>query len=56
MPTALSVATVHPIAAVQLEGSLWTRDPEVNGVLAACRELGTSFVVCGQLVLTWLNA
>lgn len=35
---------VHPIAAVQSEWSLWSRDPEVNGVLAACRELGVAFV------------
>jgi len=35
---------VHPIAAVQSEYSLWTRDPEENGVLAACRELGIGFV------------
>jgi aryl-alcohol dehydrogenase-like predicted oxidoreductase len=42
-------ASVHPIAAVQSEWSLWTRDPEVNGVLAACRELGTSFVAYSPL-------
>lgn len=35
---------VHPISAVQSEYSLWTRDPEENGVLAACRELGVGFV------------
>ena len=35
---------VHPIAAVQSEYSLWTRDPEENGALAACRELGIGFV------------
>ncbi len=35
---------VHPITAVQTEYSLWTRDPEENGVLAACRELGIGFV------------
>jgi aryl-alcohol dehydrogenase-like predicted oxidoreductase len=35
---------VHPIAAVQSEYSLWSRDPETNGVLAACRELGVGFV------------
>jgi aryl-alcohol dehydrogenase-like predicted oxidoreductase len=34
---------VHPIAAVQSEYSLWTRDPE-NGVLETCRELGIGFV------------
>ncbi|MCM2473731.1 aldo/keto reductase [Rhizobium sp. CG5] len=35
---------VHPIAAIQSEYSLWTRDPEENGVLATCRELGIGFV------------
>jgi aryl-alcohol dehydrogenase-like predicted oxidoreductase len=34
---------VHPIAAVQSEYSLWSRDPE-DGALAACRELGVGFV------------
>ena len=34
---------VHPIAAVQSEYSLWTRDPE-DGVIATCRELGVGFV------------
>jgi aryl-alcohol dehydrogenase-like predicted oxidoreductase len=35
---------VHPIAALQSEYSLWSRDPETNGVLAVCRELGITFV------------
>ena len=34
---------VHPIAAVQSEYSLWTRDPE-ESVLDTCRELGIGFV------------
>ena len=34
---------VHPIAALQSEYSLWTRNPEV-AVLEACRELGVAFV------------
>ncbi|MCK4205953.1 aldo/keto reductase [Brucella pituitosa] len=34
---------VHPIAALQNEYSLWTRDPE-QGVLALCAELGIGFV------------
>ena len=34
---------VHPIAAVQTEYSVWTRDPE-DGVLQACRALGVAFV------------
>ncbi|MEP3244284.1 MAG: aldo/keto reductase [Sneathiella sp.] len=35
--------TVHPIAAVQTEYSLWTRNPEIS-VLEACREIGAAFV------------
>jgi aryl-alcohol dehydrogenase-like predicted oxidoreductase len=35
---------VQPLAAVQSEYSLWTRDPERNGVLAICEELGIGFV------------
>jgi aryl-alcohol dehydrogenase-like predicted oxidoreductase len=36
---------VHPIAAVQSEWSLWSRDPErPGGILEACRELGVGFV------------
>jgi aryl-alcohol dehydrogenase-like predicted oxidoreductase len=34
---------VHPIAALQSEYSLWTRNPEI-ATLAACKELGTAFV------------
>ncbi len=41
-------AAVHPIAALQSEYSLWTRDPE-NGVLEACRELGIGFVAYSPL-------
>jgi aryl-alcohol dehydrogenase-like predicted oxidoreductase len=40
---------VHPIAAVQTEFSLWTRDPAENGVLGACRELGIGFVAYSPL-------
>jgi aryl-alcohol dehydrogenase-like predicted oxidoreductase len=35
---------VHPIAALQSEYSLWSREVESNGVLATCRELGITFV------------
>lgn len=35
---------VQPVAAVQSEYSLWTRDVEHNGVLATCEELGIGFV------------
>jgi aryl-alcohol dehydrogenase-like predicted oxidoreductase len=41
-------AAIHPIAAVQSEYSLWTRDPEL-GVLQACREVGASFVAYSPL-------
>jgi aryl-alcohol dehydrogenase-like predicted oxidoreductase len=40
---------VHPITALQTEYSLWTRDPESNGVLATCRELGIGFVAYSPL-------
>jgi aryl-alcohol dehydrogenase-like predicted oxidoreductase len=39
---------IHPIAAVQSEYSLWTRDPE-RAVLPACRELGIGFVAFSPL-------
>jgi aryl-alcohol dehydrogenase-like predicted oxidoreductase len=39
---------VHPIAALQTEYSLWTRDPEPE-VLPACRELGVAFVAYSPL-------
>ena len=42
-------AAVHPIAALQVEYSLWTRDPEHNGMLAACRRLGTTLVAYSPL-------
>ncbi|WP_319458110.1 MULTISPECIES: aldo/keto reductase [unclassified Mycobacterium] len=35
---------VQPVAAVQSEYSVWTRDPERNGVLDTCEELGIGFV------------
>ena len=50
---------VHPIAAVQTEYSLWTRNPEI-AVLQACQELGAAFVafspvargfLCGDLIV-----
>lgn len=40
---------VHPVTAVQTEWSLWTRDPEENGVLATVRELGIGFVAYSPL-------
>lgn len=46
-PSARTVRRAHavqPVAAIQSEYSLWTRDPEGNGVLKACEELGIGFV------------
>jgi aryl-alcohol dehydrogenase-like predicted oxidoreductase len=39
---------VHPIAALQTEYSLWSRDPE-DELLATCRELGIAFVAYSPL-------
>lgn len=44
---------VHPIAAVQSEYSLWTRNPEA-GVLQACRELGIGFVAFSPIARGFL--
>ncbi|MDR7271129.1 aryl-alcohol dehydrogenase-like predicted oxidoreductase [Pelomonas saccharophila] len=45
---------VHPIAALQSEYSLWTRNPEI-AALEACRELGTSFVAFSPLARGFLG-
>ena len=39
---------VHPLASVQTEYSLWTRDPE-DDILATCRELGIGFLAYSPL-------
>ncbi|HEY8378575.1 MAG TPA: aldo/keto reductase [Nannocystis sp.] len=39
---------VHPITALQIEYSLWTRDPE-DGHLQLCEELGIAFVAYSPL-------
>ncbi len=39
---------VHPIAALQTEYSLWSRDPE-DEILPTCRELGIGFVAYSPL-------
>ncbi|AUX44413.1 aldo/keto reductase [Sorangium cellulosum] len=39
---------VHPLASVQTEYSLWSRDPE-DDVLATCRELGIGFLAYSPL-------
>jgi aryl-alcohol dehydrogenase-like predicted oxidoreductase len=40
--------SVHPIAALQTEYSLWSRDPE-DEILPTCRELGIGFVAYSPL-------
>jgi aryl-alcohol dehydrogenase-like predicted oxidoreductase len=45
---------VHPIAAVQSEYSLWTRNPEL-GLLQACAELGTILVAFSPLGRGYLS-
>lgn len=46
---------VHPVAAVQTEYSIMNRDPEKNGVLATCEELGIGFVPWGPLGMGYLT-
>ena len=46
---------VLPLTAVQSEYSLWTRDVEQNGVLAACQELGIGFVPFSPLGAGYLT-
>lgn len=45
---------VHPVAAIQSEYSLWTREPEI-AVFDACRELGTAFVAFSPLARSFLT-
>jgi aryl-alcohol dehydrogenase-like predicted oxidoreductase len=40
---------VHPVSAVQSEFSIFTRAIEENGVLAACKDLGTTLVAYSPL-------
>ena len=45
LPTTIRKAhAVHPITAIQSEWSLWTRDPEMNGVFETSRELNIGLV------------
>jgi aryl-alcohol dehydrogenase-like predicted oxidoreductase len=46
---------VQTVAAVQTEHSLMERDPERNGVLAACEELGIGFVPRGPVGMGYLR-
>jgi len=45
---------VHPVTALQTEYSLWTRNPEI-AALAACRELGVTFVAFSPLARAFLT-
>jgi len=45
---------VHPIAAVQNEYSLWTRNPEI-ALLAACKELGATLVAFSPTARAFLT-
>jgi aryl-alcohol dehydrogenase-like predicted oxidoreductase len=54
-PTIRRAHAVQPVAAVQSEYSLWTRDPERNGVLATCEELGIGFVPFSPLGVGFLT-
>jgi aryl-alcohol dehydrogenase-like predicted oxidoreductase len=48
-PKTLSRASaIHPIAALQTEYSLWSREPE-DEILPACRDLGIGFVAYSPL-------
>jgi len=46
---------VQPVTAIQSEYSLMTRDPEQNGVLQACEELGIGFVPWGPVGMGYLT-
>ncbi|MBN8476391.1 aldo/keto reductase [Sulfuritalea sp.] len=53
-PTLRRAQAVHPIAALQSEYSLWTRNAEL-GALEACRELGTAYVAFSPLARAFLT-
>jgi pyridoxine 4-dehydrogenase len=40
---------IHPIAAVEIEFSLWSREAETNGVFATCKELGIPVIAYSPL-------
>jgi aryl-alcohol dehydrogenase-like predicted oxidoreductase len=46
---------VQPVTAIQTEYSLMTRDPERNGVLEACEQLGIGFVPWGPVGMGYLT-
>jgi len=57
-PSAKTIRRAHaiqPVAAVQTEYSLMERDPEKNGVLVTCEELGIGFVPWGPVGMGFLT-
>ena len=46
---------VQPVTAIQSEYSVMTRDPEQNGVLKTCEELGIGFVPWGPVGMGYLT-
>lgn len=46
---------VQPVTAIQTEYSFMNRDPEQNGVLKACEELGIGFVPWGPVGMGYLT-
>jgi aryl-alcohol dehydrogenase-like predicted oxidoreductase len=46
---------VQPVTAVQTEYAVWERDPEQNGVLRTCEELGIGFVPWGPVGMGYLT-
>jgi aryl-alcohol dehydrogenase-like predicted oxidoreductase len=57
-PSARTIRRAHavqPVTAIQTEYSLMERDPERNGVLKACEELGIGFVPWGPVGMGYLT-
>jgi aryl-alcohol dehydrogenase-like predicted oxidoreductase len=57
-PSATTIRRAHavqPVSAIQTEYSFMERDPEKNGVLHACEELGIGFVPWGPLGMGYLT-
>ena len=52
--TLMRAHAVHPIAAVQTEYSLWTRNPEI-AVLQACKDIGAAFVAFSPTARAFLT-
>ena len=53
--TILRAHAVQPVTAVQTEYSVMERDPEKNGVLKTCEELGIGFVPWGPVGMGYLT-